>query len=134
MSGKYKKVREWVSKLGYPLELEVINALRTNRWFIMPSANYFDEDELKWRELDVKAYKRAKIGDVAGFQDSYYQLTFTLIIQCKKSEKFAWVFFPISNEQELHMKVHRLFKGSSCPKFSGWISRICKIFASIRCE
>ena len=79
-------MKEWVLKTGYPLELEVINSLRVQDWKIIASVNYFDEDEAKWRELDCKAYKHKSFGKVVCDPSIPYQLTFTLIIQCKKSE------------------------------------------------
>jgi len=101
---KSKKVKEWVLKSGYPLELEVIDNLKAHDWDVMASVNYFDEDEAKWRELDCKAYKHKNFGEVTCVRSLFYQLTFTLILQCKKSEKFAWVFFPIREKRELNIE------------------------------
>lgn len=101
MPSRSEKVRKWVLRTGYPLELEVVDALRAHDWNVMASVNYFDEDETKWRELDGKAYKHKHFGKVACAPSSPYQLTFTLILQCKKSEKFTWIFFPTRESKEL---------------------------------
>ena len=98
MSEQLRKAKEWVSKSGYPVELEVIDTLKGSSWDVMSSANYFDEDEAKWRELDIKAYRHVELGDAAAIPNWSYRLRLTLVIQCKKSEKFAWVFFPIDQK------------------------------------
>ena len=101
MSKKLERVRDWVLKTGYPLELEVIDGLKSHGWEVMASTNYLDDDEDKWRELDVKAYRRVEFGKVSHIPGWSYTLIFTLIIQCKKSEKFAWVFFPAKGKEDL---------------------------------
>ncbi len=105
MSEQLRKTKEWVSKSGYPMELEVIDTLRGSGWAVMSSANYFDEDEAKWRELDIKAYRQVELGD-AVIRNWSYRLRLTLVIQCKRSEKFAWVFFPI--DQKHHQKIESI--------------------------
>lgn len=100
MASRLRKARDWILKTGYPLELEVIDILKAHDWEVMPSANYYDEDEGKWRELDIKAYRGLDFGEAHYTPAWPYRLTFTLIIQCKKSEKYAWVFFPITTRSD----------------------------------
>lgn len=104
MGSQLRKVKNWVLKTGYPLEVEVIDVLKAHNWDVMVSVNYFDDDEAKWRELDSKAYKRIHFGNVTCAPSLSYKLTFTLIIQCKKSEKFAWIFFPVGEKRELNIE------------------------------
>ena len=104
MSKKLEKVKEWVLKTGYPLELEVIDELKSHGWEVMASTNYFDEDEGKWRELDVKAYRKIEFGKVKYAPEWSYALDLTLIIQCKKSEKFAWILFPAEGKEDLWVR------------------------------
>ena len=99
LSDQLKKAHEWVSKSGFPMELETIEILKNLGWAVMPSVNYFDEDEAKWRELDIKAYRLAQFGESI-IPNWSYTLRLTLIIQCKKSEKFIWIFFPTDLQHE----------------------------------
>lgn len=100
MANRVRKAKDWILKTGYPLELEVIDMLKAQDWEVMPSANYYDEDEEKWRELDIKAYKGLDYGEAHYTPAWPYRLTLTLIIQCKKSEKYAWVFFPVATTND----------------------------------
>lgn len=101
MNNRFTKIKEWILKTGYPLELEVVDILKNNNWNVRASVNYFDEDEAKWRELDAKASKATDFGEVACAPNWSYKLVFTLVIQCKRSDKLAWVFFPADKGREL---------------------------------
>lgn len=86
-------IKREIEKSGFPLEIEVSSILKEDGWEILPSSPYIDQDERKWREIDIKAYKSADIGS-HGKSIKPYRLTLALIIECKKSEELAWVFFP----------------------------------------
>ena len=108
LASRLRKARDWILKTGYPLELEVIDILRANDWEVMASTNYYDEDEGKWRELDIKAYKGLECGEAHHTPAWPYRLTLTLIIQCKKSEKYAWVFFPIPTTHDASLRLEHI--------------------------
>ena len=92
-------IKKEIERSGFPLEIEVSSILKEDGWEVLPSSIYFDEDEKSWREIDIKAYKSA---DSSSQNESIkpYRLTLALIIECKKSEKFAWVFFPQPRSKE----------------------------------
>lgn len=106
MSSHLRKAKDWILKTGYPLEFEVIDTLRAHDWEVMASTNYYDEDRQKWRELDVKAYKGLDCGEARYTPGWPYRLTLTLVIQCKKSQKYAWVYFPLAatSKEKLHLE------------------------------
>lgn len=90
---KIEFVKEEVEKSGFPLEIEIASILEKDGWEVLPSSPYLDKDEKKWREIDIKAYKSI---DQASDSKSIepYHLSLALIIECKRSKKYAWVFFP----------------------------------------
>ena len=93
MDDKTTFIRESIEKSGFPFEMEIASLLKEDGWRVLPSAPYWDEDEEKWREIDIKAYKTMdKTPD--GESIKPYSLCVALIIECKKTNEFAWVFFP----------------------------------------
>lgn len=82
-----KKIREEINKSGIPLELEVVERLRSTGMLVNPSVRYFDE-EAGINEIDVIA--SADPGEPDHQTDI---LGVNLIIECKKSRKRPWVFF-----------------------------------------
>nr|MDO8080825.1 hypothetical protein [Candidatus Freyarchaeota archaeon] len=94
-------IKKEIERSGFPLEIEISSILKEDEWEVLPSSPYYDKDEGKWREIDIKAYKSAERSSQGG-SIKPYRLTLALIIECKKSDEFAWVFFPQPrNEEEL---------------------------------
>lgn len=93
MDDKASFIRETIEKSGFPFEMEIASLLKEDGWEVLPSAPYWDEDEEKWREIDIKAYKTAH-QTPDGESIKPYSLCVALIIECKKTDEFAWVFFP----------------------------------------
>jgi hypothetical protein len=79
------RVREWLEKSGYPLEMEVAATLHGSGFSVTPSFIYTDEDSGKNREIDILATK----SDNMGFSHVGY------VIECKSTPN-PWVVF-ISN-------------------------------------
>lgn len=93
MNDKTSFIKEAIEKSGFPFEMEIASLLKEHGWEVLPSAHYWDEDEEKWREIDIKAYKTAD-QTPEGESIRPYSLCVALIIECKKTDEFAWVFFP----------------------------------------
>lgn len=93
MDDKASFIKEAIEKSGFPFEMVIASLLKGDGWEVLPSAPYWDEDEEKWREIDIKAYK---IADQTPEGESIkpYSLCLALIIECKKTDEFGWVFFP----------------------------------------
>jgi hypothetical protein len=90
---KARFIKEAIEKSGFPFEMEIASILKQDGWDVLPSAPYWDEDEEKWREIDIKAYKSIdRCPDGQSLKP--YSLCVALIIECKKTDEFAWVFFP----------------------------------------
>jgi len=90
---KAKFIRDQIEKSGFPFEMEIAFTLKGEKWEALPSSPYWDEDEEKWREIDIKAYKTIK-RSLDGESLKPYSLSVALIIECKKTDEFGWVFFP----------------------------------------
>jgi hypothetical protein len=101
---RWAKVRDEVLKTGFPLEVNIIDLLLSKGWIVEPSVNFFDDDEHKFRELDIRATKHYGSANVGPMPNMKYNLSITLVIECKKSEKDAWVFFPLQTPIELSIE------------------------------
>jgi len=93
MDDKASFIKQAIEKSGFPFEMEIASLLKEDGWDVLPSAPYWDEDEEKWREIDIKAYKTSD-QTADGESMKPYSLCVALIIECKKTDEFAWVFFP----------------------------------------
>jgi hypothetical protein len=92
-TNKINFITEEIRRSGFPFEFEIASILEDDGWEVLPSSPYWDRDEGKWREIDIKAYKSFEHTSNNNISVSPYRLTIAMIIECKKSDKFAWVFF-----------------------------------------
>lgn len=81
------KLLENVLQTGFPLELQIVEQLRASRHLTFPNVSFLSEDETI-KELDIisiiqQPEERWTKG-LVGIQ---------LLIECKKSGKYPWVFF-----------------------------------------
>ena len=86
---KIKKIREYLLKSGFPLEVEIGSILRKNGWLVGNQWPYVDKESGKIRPVDVLAMKMTR------------GLGVLLLIECKKSIKHDWVFHTQEKEREL---------------------------------
>lgn len=93
MDDKARYIKEAIEKSGFPFEMEIASILKKAGWGVRPSVTYWDEDEEKPREIDIEADKSME-QTPEGESIKPYSLSVALIIECKKTDKFAWVFFP----------------------------------------
>ena len=88
---KIEKIRKYILKSGYPLEIEIGGILRKSGWLVINQCPYLDKETKKVRTADILAIKMnfpsAKLG-------------LPLLIECKKSEKHEWVFHTQQKENE----------------------------------
>jgi len=77
---------EEIKKTGYPLEIG-ISSILDNSWDIIVNQDTFvDRNKMGLREIDICASKKpTRIGNL--------ELETALVIECKKSDAFSWVFF-----------------------------------------
>jgi hypothetical protein len=88
---KIKKIREYILKSGFPLEIEIGNILRKNGWLVGNQWPYVDKESKKIRPVDVLAMKLQFQPPILGV---------VLLIECKKSLKHDWVFHTQEREKE----------------------------------
>jgi hypothetical protein len=102
-----RKIREWLDKQGYPLEMRVARALSSlqddDRFLssIVQSSIYSDPDTENSREIDVEVHSTDIFG---GFE-------FKVFCECKKSSR-PWVVFT-SQRTAWHMSRIRAFAVTS---------------------
>jgi hypothetical protein len=106
VENKTRFIKEQIEKSGFPFEMKVASIVKGAKWEILPSSPYWDEDEEKWREIDIKAYRTIK-QTPDGESLSPYSLSIALIIECKKTDEFGWVFFPWARDT-LDMQLPRI--------------------------
>lgn len=86
-SDKIQKIRKYVEKSGYPLEIEIGDILRKSGWFVINQWPYVESDT-RVRFADILASKLPS------------KLGLPLLIECKKSEQHPWVFHTQRKESE----------------------------------
>ena len=81
-----ERLKEEILKTGKPLEIR-ISSLLDGQWpSITNQDTFYDRNEKKLREIDICAYSLPK-------RMHNLELETGLIVECKKSEAFSWVFF-----------------------------------------
>lgn len=80
-----KRLRDEINKTGKPLEIR-ISSLLDSKWHdIVNQDTYYDKTRVL-REIDICA-------SISPIDIDNLELEANLIIECKKSEAFSWVFF-----------------------------------------
>jgi hypothetical protein len=72
--------------------MDVSIALENKGWLVYNQDPYFDEDELKTREIDILAVHEQEVIEVLSETDKPFSIATDLAIECKKSENTDWVF------------------------------------------
>ena len=80
MTSALPKVRDWLERTGFPLEMAAAASFRRAGFFVRQSSTYSDPQTEKSREIDVLASDSDYLGD---FETSF-------VIECKASQK-PWV-------------------------------------------
>jgi len=79
------KIRKWLDKQGYPLEMRVASTLQQKSFTVVQSEYYVDPESGDSREIDVACYLQDKSSNVL--------LRVLLIIECKRSLEKPWLLF-----------------------------------------
>lgn len=82
-------VRSWLTRQGFPLEMEVASAFASEKFDVFQSEIYEDPEEKKEREIDVVAGETVTV-------DERMLIEVRFVVECKLSAN-AWVLF--SSEQ-----------------------------------
>jgi hypothetical protein len=88
---KIRKIREYISKSGFPLEIEIGNILRKEGWLAGNQWPYTDKTTGKIRLVDVLGMK------MEAKPPRFLPLLF---IECKKSVTHGWAFYTQEKEKE----------------------------------
>jgi hypothetical protein len=87
-------VRNMLEASGFPLEVEMSSFLERRKWAVAPSIFYqdLDQKDMNLREIDILA-SRTHLQDSTGKRFEPYELHLALVVECKKSKDFNWVFY-----------------------------------------
>jgi hypothetical protein len=91
------KIKRWISKNGYPLEMEVAQTLKKNGFKVGQSILYKDPETNKYREIDIIAHSNKQINGV------WFNLAY--VVECKKSIDKPWVV--LKNKELFSLKSER---------------------------
>lgn len=112
------KIKEWLSKSGYPLELYTQKVFSSKKYFCEKSALYLDNDLSASREIDLIAVRRYN-----PHESDRYSYGLKFIIECKKSEKPLLVLCEAEKYEnrfnyffgnEVHFGLNRFVNFSGC--------------------
>jgi hypothetical protein len=78
-----KKILEWLTDQGYPLEMQVATSFRKNGFDVIQSHFYADPEDENFREIDIVATKP----EITGITK------ISFVLECKSSKKKPWVLF-----------------------------------------
>jgi hypothetical protein len=84
------KVRKWLGKQGYPMEMQVAQAFINKAFYVIQADVFEDEETGKFREIDVMASKFSYVD--SGEQVSAI-FRIACIVECKASNGRPWVLF-----------------------------------------
>jgi len=84
------KLEAQIKKTGFVLENEVAQTLKKAGWAVISNKFYVDDLEENVREIDLIAYKYAKVRHLG--------LRTVLIISCKKSDSNTWALLTRKND------------------------------------
>ena len=82
---------ERIKKSGYPLEIEISDALEREKFVVFNTQYYFDEERKQGRDVDIYALPLEP--DTIDDRIRPLFLSLDAAIECKKSETHAWVFY-----------------------------------------
>lgn len=85
-----EKIRDWLNKQGYPLELKIASALQKESLFPTLANYYLDPTSNKSREIDIIGGRN----HVTGF------LNIELVIECKRSAERPWLVLSAENSSD----------------------------------
>lgn len=88
------KIKDWLDKHGYPLEMYVASVFQKAGFEVVQSVYYTDPESNTAREVDVFAYKNIQF-------DNHW-LSFSFVIECKSSKKPWLAFMADDNTKEFN--------------------------------
>jgi len=86
-------LKKQLQRTGYPLEIEISSILDKKGWVPFNNELFLDETGIE-REIDIHAVRsRVRIGRSTNKSEETFYTDFNLVIECKKSADWTWIFF-----------------------------------------
>jgi len=96
-------LKNQIVKSGYPLQVK-IHSILESKYSVEHNAYFLDEEEKVSRLLDIFAmlspYEVINETDMFFLETAPFFLMFSLAIECKKSDEYAWVFFTLPSSTQ----------------------------------
>jgi hypothetical protein len=103
-----KKVEKWILKNGYPFEMKVAQAFKSEGFHVSQSILYKDNDLNKYREIDIIAHTNKFVNGV--------WINLTYVVECKKSTDKPWVVFKNKDLFNLQSKRYKILGSKNSDK------------------
>lgn len=84
------RIRDWLDKQGFPLEMRVGRAFQNAHARVVQSEYYPDRVTGEWREVDV-------VADWSSETDPTVTVRATFVVECKSSRDKPWLLFTAKN-------------------------------------
>ena len=85
-----ERLADWLSKQGYPMEMEVAQEFRAGGFAVGQSTYFLDPETGEAREIDLTAWDEKKV--------SNFDVRLTCFVECKLSTDKPWVIFTSRRE------------------------------------
>lgn len=108
VQNKIDFIKSEILRSGFPLEMEISSILRRQTHEAYAGMYFFDFDEKKSREFDVVAHLSCDKLESAMINKDLWYFSPSLLIECKKSAVYNWVFFrsePISGWYDIGQSI-----------------------------
>ena len=98
-----ERAKESLLRHGIPLEIDTHHKLEESGWTSRAEAAFEDPDEGKTRRVDFVAWKRKQVNS-----KFFNNAMITLVIECKKRENSAWIFYRTRKENPTPEDISKL--------------------------
>lgn len=99
------KIKEWLGKQGYPLEMMVAREFQKNGFSVKLSTYYKDPDESRYREIDIVASRAQDINGTI--------IDISFVIECKFSPSKPWLIFKNKHDTDFDKENEIGFRASN---------------------
>ncbi len=94
MTEKIGKIKESILKSGFPFQMQICDILSKRGYDVTNGIYFYDSDMKIARELDIEATFPDKFTETSNSMDrETWSFNPLIIAECKKSEKYNWIFF-----------------------------------------
>ena len=109
-----KAIEKKFQATGFPTEEQVALTLAEDKWVVTRNARYQVKNDNRYHEIDVIAKKRVGKSNFTRIE---------LVIECKKQDRYPWIFVAKSTQIRDHLAVSIAAKGTAIEGFYSLIEK-----------